>query len=73
MTDKRDNVLQVPARALIDKDSKKIVRILVNNVLQEIPVEVGMQGDEGMVEIKSGLKVGDKVITFIKNATTPAK
>lgn len=72
LTDKRDNVMQVPARALIDKDSKKIVRVLVNNVIQETPVEVGMQGDEGMVEIKSGIKVGDMVVTFVKNAT-PAK
>ena len=72
LTDKRDNVIQVPARALIDKDNKKIIRILVNDVVEEVPVEIGMQGDEGMIEIINGLKAGDTVITFIKTET-PAK
>ncbi|MDD2680961.1 MAG: efflux RND transporter periplasmic adaptor subunit [Patescibacteria group bacterium] len=66
-TDKRADVLQVPARALIDSDGKKTIKLLVNGVAQEIPVETGLRGDEGMIEVISGIQPGDKVITFIKN------
>ncbi|MBN2884862.1 efflux RND transporter periplasmic adaptor subunit [Patescibacteria group bacterium] len=66
-TDRRENVLQVPARALIEKDGQKIIRLLVNGVAQEVPVETGLRGDEGMIEILSGLQSGDTVITFVKN------
>ncbi len=72
MTDKRDQALQVPARSLIEKDSQKIIRVLENGVVKEIPVEVGLQGDEGMIEILSGIKAGDQIVTFVKTAT-PAK
>jgi len=66
-TDKRANVLQVPARALIDVDGKKTIRLLINGVSQEVPVETGLRGDEGMIEVVSGLQEGDTVITFVKN------
>lgn len=65
-TDKREQVLQVPARALIEKDGKKIIRLLVDGVAQEVVVETGLRGDEGMIEIISGLQTGDTVITFTK-------
>ena len=65
-TDQRASVLQVPARALIQKDGGMIVRLLVDGVAQEVPVETGLRGDEGMIEIVSGLKSGDTVITFTK-------
>jgi HlyD family secretion protein len=65
-TDQRAAVLQVPARALIEKDGGMIVRLLIDNVAQEVPVETGLRGDEGMIEIVSGLKPGDTVITFTK-------
>lgn len=65
-TDKRDNVMQVPARAIIDQDGRKIVRILSVDEVIEVPVEVGLRGDDGLTEIKSGLMAGDEVITFIK-------
>lgn len=68
-TDKRDQVLQVPARALIEEAGQKFVRLLINGNAQEIPVELGLQGDEGMVEVIGEIKAGDKVITFIKTAT----
>lgn len=65
-TDKREQAVQVPARALIEKDGQKIVRLLINDILQEVPVTTGLRGDEGMLEILSGIKAGDQVITFIK-------
>ena len=65
-TDKRENVLSVPYRAIVYKDSKRFVRILQGKEMQEIEVEIGLKGSEGEIEIISGLNEGDKVITFIK-------
>lgn len=65
-TASRENVVQVPGRALIDKDGNKIVRLVENGEIREVPVSVGLSGDEGMTEIISGLKAGDTVITFMK-------
>lgn len=69
-TDKRDEVVQVPARAIIKQDGQKIVRLLVNGVVQEQVVETGMRGDEGMIEVVSGLRPGDIAITFVKNSAS---
>jgi len=69
-TDKRDEVVQVPARAIIEQDGQKIVRLLVNGVVQEQVVETGMRGDEGMIEVVSGLRPGDIAITFVKNSAS---
>lgn len=67
MTEKLDKVVQIPARAVIDKDGQKIVRVLRMGEMVEVPVKVGLQGDEGMLEIKEGLAAGEEVITFIRN------
>lgn len=67
MTEKLENVIQVPARAVIEKDAQKIVRVLRAGEMVELPVVVGLQGDEGLVEIKEGLGVGEEVITFVRN------
>jgi len=66
-TDRRDQVIQVPARAIIERDGAKLVRLLVGTEVKETPVTTGLRGDEGLIEITSGLKVGETVITFIKN------
>jgi HlyD family secretion protein len=66
-TNKKDNVLAVPARAVIDDNGSKIIRILENNELREIFVQTGLKGDEGLIEIREGLKEGDQVVTFIRS------
>lgn len=66
-TDKRDNVLQVPARAIIENNGQKIVRVLVNEKIREAVVTTGLRGDEGLIEIISGLNEGEEIVTFIKN------
>jgi RND family efflux transporter MFP subunit len=68
-TDSRADTLTVPARAIIDKDGQSIVRVLVDKELQEVPVVTGLRGDEGMVEILSGIKPGDEVVTFVQNGS----
>ncbi|MFH1662237.1 MAG: efflux RND transporter periplasmic adaptor subunit [Candidatus Falkowbacteria bacterium] len=66
-TAQKENVLMIPSRAVVDKNgSGKIVRILVNSEINEAPVNLGLRGDEGMVEVLSGIKEGDLVVTSIK-------
>jgi RND family efflux transporter MFP subunit len=66
-TNFKKDVLLVPSRAVIEKNGDgKFIKTLVNGKAIESPVEVGMKGDEGFVEILSGVKEGDNVITFIK-------
>ncbi|MCX6792988.1 MAG: efflux RND transporter periplasmic adaptor subunit [Candidatus Falkowbacteria bacterium] len=69
MTNKKENILIMPARAVIEKNGKNIVRILENNVVREADVAVGLSGDNGMVEVTSGVKEGDKVVTFVKDSS----
>lgn len=65
-TDSRENVLILPQRAVIKKNGNKMVKIPVKRSFQEVEVQTGLIGSEGKIEIVSGLKEGDKVITFIK-------
>lgn len=64
---KKDDVLIMPLRAVVDKNgSGKFVRIMSGGAPKEAPIEIGLKGDEGMVEVVSGVKEGDEVVTFIK-------
>jgi RND family efflux transporter MFP subunit len=63
----KKDILIIPSRAVIDKNGLgKFARILINGVLEERQITVGLTGDEGMVEVLSGLKEGETVVTFIK-------
>ncbi len=65
-TDKRENALFIPYRAIVYKEGKKMVRLLEDEEIKEVEVETGLKGGKGEIEVVSGLNVGDKVITFIK-------
>jgi RND family efflux transporter MFP subunit len=67
IANKKDNVLTVPERAVISKtDGSKIVRVLNNGAISEIPVKTGLRGDDGSVEILEGnLLAGQTVVVFI--------
>lgn len=68
-TNYKENVLLIPLRAVIEKNGDgKYVRILQNGKAVESPVEIGMRGDGGLVEILSGVKTGEDIITFEKPA-----
>jgi HlyD family secretion protein len=74
-TNKKENVWLVPTRAIVDKNGEgKFIRLLsASQSVQEIPIQVGLSGDEGLSEISGqGLAAGQKVITFIKEAATAA-
>ena len=66
ITETKENVLAVPQGAVLAKDGQKMVRILEGKDIKEVKVETGIRGSRGEIEILSGLKEGDKVITFIK-------
>jgi len=65
----KDNILIVPSRAIIEKNgSGKFARTLVSEEVREIPVTIGLRGDNGLVEILSGLNEGDQVVTYIQTS-----
>ncbi len=66
MTDSKDNTLVIPARAVVYKENKKYVQVLVNGTPLEKEVQTGLRGDGGFIEIISGLEENEEVITFIK-------
>jgi len=66
LTDKRENVIVIPQRAVITKDEKKFVQILENGKEKEIEVEVGIKDSNGNIEVISGLNEGDKVVISSK-------
>lgn len=64
LTDVRKNALSIPARLLRGNDGEK-VEVLAEDgkTVIEKNIETGMRSTDGRVEIISGLKEGDKVIT----------
>jgi RND family efflux transporter MFP subunit len=57
-----ENVLTIPVEALVLRGNGEVVYVLDgNNQVHERPVVVGLQGSK-LVEIKSGLMAGDRVI-----------
>lgn len=64
---KKDGVLRIPLRAIKTEGDHKYVEILKeNNQTEKVEITTGLEGDEGMAEVKSGLKEGDKVVTLAK-------
>ena len=70
LTAQKENVISIPARAVITQNGRKFVRILrtENGILavEETTVKIGLRGSNGNVEILQGVKEGDKVITLFE-------
>lgn len=66
LTAEKNDVVMIPSRAIKIENNKKFVDVLkVDGIATEkVFIETGLEGDEGMVEVKSGLKGGEKVVTF---------
>ena len=62
----KNDVLAIQERAIKDVDGKKIVQILEKGKPVDREVKTGAKGDGGMIEIVSGLKEGEQVITSTK-------
>jgi RND family efflux transporter MFP subunit len=67
-TAEKDNVVSIPTRAVKTEGSQKFVDILNadGKTTTRINIETGLSGDDGMVEVTSGLKGGEKVVTLTK-------
>jgi RND family efflux transporter MFP subunit len=65
----KDNVLYVPATAVVQQNGVDAVRKLVNGQLQYIPIETGLSTDAG-IEIVSGLTEGDEIVTAVVTSGT---
>ncbi len=65
--DSRDNVVIVPLRAVIGGNGDRIVRVVVNGVIEERVVELGLRGSDGNIEITSGVAEGDQVVIFLRD------
>jgi HlyD family secretion protein len=63
---KKENVLAIPQRAVRESGGKKIIQILQDEKPVDQEVQLGLPGDGGVVEIVSGLKEGEQVITSTK-------
>ncbi|MBI2458952.1 MAG: efflux RND transporter periplasmic adaptor subunit [Parcubacteria group bacterium] len=66
ITAKNPGVLIIPARAVVEKNHGRFARLLSGQELKEVPVSLGLRGDNGLVEVLSGLSEGDIVVTFIQ-------
>lgn len=65
LTDQRENVLVVPQRAIITKNNEKFVLLDIGQTEpKEQKIETGLKGSDGLIEIISGLKEGDKIVSF---------
>lgn len=66
-TAERKGVIAIPLRAVKTEGDKKYVEVLKdekNSITEKVYVTTGLEGDDGIVEIKSGLNGGEKVITL---------
>lgn len=62
-TDRKEQVLTVPFRALRGKNGGWVVSILnANGTSVERAVTIGLRGTDGMVEIMEGLKEGERIV-----------
>lgn len=65
-TAKKSNVIAVPERIVKDQNGKKVISVLAGGKPEDRVVTLGLSGDEGMVEVVSGLREGDEIITTTK-------
>lgn len=67
LTAQKNNVIAVPARAVISRNGDKFVKVLLedNQTVEEVLVDTGLRGSDGNVEILEGLSEGDKVVVYV--------
>ncbi len=66
-TAEKNDVFSIPARAIKTEENKKFVDVLdsVTNTTKKVYITTGLDGDDGMVEVLSGLTGSEKVVTFM--------
>lgn len=67
-TEEKENVVVIPRRAIRTENDKKYVDILIGeNEIKTVEVETGLRGDDGEMEVISGVNTGDKVVVFVND------
>ncbi len=66
LTDRRENVISIPQRAVLSQNGDKIVKISEGKDIKEVKVKTGLRGVDGNIEIIEGISEGDKIIVSIK-------
>jgi len=61
-TASKENVLIIPEDAVQEKDSKIVVEVLKDNLIEEREIKTGLKGSNNLVEVISGLKEDDKIL-----------
>ncbi len=61
-TQKREGVLIIPFRAITLKDGQRIVRLVKGEERLDQPIKLGLRGNNGDVEVVSGLSEGDTLV-----------
>jgi HlyD family secretion protein len=59
-----DNVIQVPSRLVINNGNGYSVTVVTATGTIQMPVTIGLVGDNGMTEITSGINQGDQLANF---------
>jgi HlyD family secretion protein len=59
LTDSHDNVLTVPAYAILGDDGKDYLMKVVNDRTEKVEVETGILGSNGRIEILRGINEGE--------------
>lgn len=63
LTDKREDVLYIPSRAVSDS---KVKVLLENGMIEQRQITTGLKSFDAKIEVVSGLEEGEKVITYME-------
>lgn len=70
MVAQKNNVIAVPASAVISQNNKQYVRVIDNlktGTYHQVEVMTGLQADGGLIEITSGLSEGETIVVYLKS------
>ena len=63
ITAKKENILVVPQRSILNKESGKfIIRVNTDKTTNEVPVSTGVRGSDGTIEIIDGVNENDVIL-----------